>query len=70
VGTLLFKVLDARLVAGVVGVVTLLFLAQRLLFPPRPTARRRQVAGCGPDRHLRLHQLHRPRRRAADQRLS
>jgi uncharacterized protein len=35
VGTLLFKVLDARLVAGVVGVVTLLFLAQRLLFPPR-----------------------------------
>jgi uncharacterized membrane protein YfcA len=36
VGTLLFKVLDARLVAGVVGVFTLLFLAQRLLFPPRP----------------------------------
>lgn len=36
VGTLLFKLLDARLVAGLVGVVTLLFLAQRLLFPPRP----------------------------------
>ncbi len=36
VGTLLFKLLDARLVAGVVGVLTLLFLAQRLLFPPRP----------------------------------
>lgn len=36
VGALLFKVLDARLVAGIVGVSTLLFLAQRLLFPPRP----------------------------------
>ncbi|MDB5942949.1 MAG: putative rane protein [Ramlibacter sp.] len=36
VGTLSFKLLDARLVAGVVGVFTLLFLAQRLLFPPRP----------------------------------
>lgn len=36
VGTLSFKLLDARLVAGVVGVLTLLFLAQRLLFPPRP----------------------------------
>jgi uncharacterized protein len=35
VGALLFKVLDARLVAGIVGVLTLLFLAQRLLFPPR-----------------------------------
>lgn len=35
VGTLLFKVMDARLVAGIVGVFTLLFLAQRLLFPPR-----------------------------------
>lgn len=34
-GALLFKLLDARLVAGVVGLVTLLFLAQRLLFPPR-----------------------------------
>lgn len=34
-GTLLFRVLDARVVAGVVGLVTLLFLAQRLLFPPR-----------------------------------
>ena len=36
VGTLLFKTLDARTVAGIVGVFTLLFLAQRLLFPPRP----------------------------------
>lgn len=36
VGTLLFKLMDARLVAGVVGVFTLAFLAQRLLFPPRP----------------------------------
>lgn len=34
-GTLLFRVLDAHVVAGVVGAVTLLFLAQRLLFPPR-----------------------------------
>lgn len=35
VGTLLFGVLSARTVAVVVGVLTLLFLAQRLLFPPR-----------------------------------
>jgi len=35
-GALLIKMLDARLVAGIVGVSTLLFLAQRLLFPPRP----------------------------------
>ncbi|MDQ7744890.1 sulfite exporter TauE/SafE family protein [Hydrogenophaga pseudoflava] len=35
VGTLMFRALDARVVAGVVGLVTLLFLAQRLLFPPR-----------------------------------
>ncbi len=34
-GALLFKLLDARTVAGIVGVSTLLFLAQRLLFPPR-----------------------------------
>jgi uncharacterized membrane protein YfcA len=34
VGALLFKLLDARVVAGIVGVFTLLFLAQRLLFPP------------------------------------
>jgi uncharacterized membrane protein YfcA len=36
IGTMLFKLLDAHLVAGIVGVVTLLFLAQRLAFPPRP----------------------------------
>lgn len=36
VGTLAFRLLDARMVAGIVGVATLLFLAQRLLFPPRP----------------------------------
>ena len=36
VGTLLFKVLDSHVVAGIVGVFTLLFLAQRLLFPPKP----------------------------------
>jgi uncharacterized membrane protein YfcA len=35
VGALLFKLLDARVVAGVVGVLTLMFLAQRLLFPPQ-----------------------------------
>ncbi len=36
VGALLFKMLDARTVAGIVGVFTLAFLAQRLLFAPRP----------------------------------
>jgi len=35
VGTLSFRLLDARLVAGIVGGFTLVFLAQRLLFPPR-----------------------------------
>ena len=35
-GALLFKLLDAKIVAGMVGAFTLLFLAQRLLFPPRP----------------------------------
>lgn len=39
VGALLFRLLDARLVAGIVGALTLLFLAQRLLFPPRPDSR-------------------------------
>jgi uncharacterized protein len=34
-GAFLFKLLDAHLVAGIVGGCTLLFLAQRLLFPPR-----------------------------------
>ncbi len=33
-GTLLFTVLSAKTVAAVVGALTLLFLAQRLLFPP------------------------------------
>jgi len=37
-GTVLFRYVDTRVVAGVVGVLTLLFLAQRLLFPPRPDA--------------------------------
>ncbi|RZL90965.1 MAG: sulfite exporter TauE/SafE family protein [Variovorax sp.] len=36
IGTLLFRVLSAQTVAGIVGVFTLLFLAQRLVFPPRP----------------------------------
>lgn len=35
IGTLLFKVLDPHLVAGIVGIFTLLFLMQRLLFPPK-----------------------------------
>jgi hypothetical protein len=38
VGTLLFKLLDPKVVAGIVGGFTLLFLAQRLLFPPKPGA--------------------------------
>jgi uncharacterized membrane protein YfcA len=36
IGAVLFKVLDAHTVAAIVGAFTLLFLAQRLLFPPRP----------------------------------
>ena len=36
VGAFLFKLLDAHIVAGLVGGFTLLFLAQRLLFPPQP----------------------------------
>lgn len=39
VGALSFRLLDAKLVAGIVGALTLLFLAQRLLFPPRPDSR-------------------------------
>ncbi|WP_119154563.1 sulfite exporter TauE/SafE family protein [Caldimonas tepidiphila] len=35
IGTLLFGVLPGRMVAGVVGALTLAFLAQRLFFPPR-----------------------------------
>jgi len=35
IGTLLFKLLDARTVAGIVGLFTLAFLAQRWLLPPR-----------------------------------
>ena len=38
VGTLLFGVLSTRAVSGVVGALTLLFLAQRLAFPPRADA--------------------------------
>lgn len=36
IGALLFKILNAHTVAAMVGGFTLLFLAQRLLFPPRP----------------------------------
>ncbi len=35
IGALLFKVLQSHTVAGIVGVFTLLFLAQRVLFPPK-----------------------------------
>ncbi|OGB03745.1 MAG: permease [Burkholderiales bacterium RIFCSPHIGHO2_12_FULL_61_11] len=35
IGALLFKLLNAHTVAAIVGGFTLLFLAQRLLFPPR-----------------------------------
>ncbi|MBO9514961.1 MAG: sulfite exporter TauE/SafE family protein [Variovorax sp.] len=38
IGALLFKVLPSHTVAGIVGVFTLIFLAQRLLFPPRPNS--------------------------------
>lgn len=38
VGTLSFRLLSPAVVAGVVGVFTLLFLAQRLVFPPRADA--------------------------------
>ncbi|MEJ7136984.1 sulfite exporter TauE/SafE family protein [Amphibiibacter pelophylacis] len=34
-GTLLFRAVNPDIVAGLVGVLTLVFLAQRLLFPPR-----------------------------------
>lgn len=37
-GTLLFKLVSASLVAGIVGVLTLMFLAQRLVFPPSADA--------------------------------
>ena len=39
VGTLLFGVLPAARVSGIVGALTLAFLAQRLLFPPSADAR-------------------------------
>ena len=38
VGTLLFGLLSVKTVTGVVGGLTLLFLAQRLVFPPRKDA--------------------------------
>jgi uncharacterized protein len=38
VGTVLFGLLSAKTVAGIVGALTLLFLAQRLVFPPRADA--------------------------------
>lgn len=39
IGALSFRALDSRVVAGVVGLCTLLFLAQRLLFPPKADSR-------------------------------
>ncbi len=38
IGALLFKLLQPQVVAGIVGAFTLLFLAQRLLFPPKADA--------------------------------
>jgi uncharacterized membrane protein YfcA len=38
IGTLTFKMLSAHVVAGCVGAFTLLFLAQRLFFPPKAHA--------------------------------
>ena len=38
IGTLLFGLLSTHAVSGVVGLLTLTFLAQRLLFPPSPLA--------------------------------
>ncbi len=38
IGTLLFKLISVQLVAGIVGIITLAFLAQRLLFPPSKDA--------------------------------
>ncbi len=38
IGTLLFGLLPTHAVSGVVGLLTLTFLAQRLLFPPSPLA--------------------------------
>jgi uncharacterized protein len=38
IGTLLFRVLSPSAVAGIVGVLTLLFLLQRVLVPPRPNS--------------------------------
>jgi hypothetical protein len=66
-GTVLFGLLSAKAVAGVVGAMTLLFLAQRLLFPP-PRTRRPCRAGLGGFLRtcLGVHQLRRPCRRAAD----
>lgn len=47
-GAVLFRWVDTRTVAGLVGVLTLLFLAQRLLWPPRPDAPAppRWLGGC------------------------
>jgi uncharacterized membrane protein YfcA len=39
IGTVLFKLLDSHLVAGIVGASTLLFLAQRVFFPPHAGSR-------------------------------
>lgn len=39
IGALLFKLLDAKVVAAIVGAFTLLFLAQQILFKPRADSR-------------------------------
>ena len=56
----LFKLLDPHLVAGIVGIFTLLFLAQRLAFPPRQPS---------PPPPRWVHQLYCPLGRPANQRL-
>ena len=68
VGTVLFGVLAPKTVAGVVGALTLLFLAQRLAFPPpveraatAALARPRAGGGVG------IHEFRRACRQPADQ---
>jgi hypothetical protein len=58
IGAWLFKTLDARTVAGVVGVFAWAFLAQRKVFPPKARCvSTRQVLGRVDDHHIWLHQL-------------
>jgi hypothetical protein len=67
-GALLFGALTPKAVAGVLGAITLLFLAQQLLVPIRRDGRP-ALGRPGLRGRLGFHELRRPRRRAADQRL-